>query len=419
MRRDRLLPGAPAYATCGVAAFFYHLAISILHLLGLGRPCPHKLGVRRDNNIVVAQSCRAIFYEIWGKMIPENARVLTNPFHHTSYVRIMGSSNRNLVICGQRNNVLLEPENEDPKDFTAVVITHMLGRDFEAPWLKRWKEENPNLLLIEDRVQGGLLSDDKDSIYDVSLYSTGQDKLPNFMGGGFASVHSKTHPRLYDELADAIEALPFESAWARVMFLVKKIPTVLIYNVPMVTRAVEWAMYTFFGFSRCDLTDTYRKKNPGFMHHGFAIRPSPALLQSMEPLLDFAPWVEKQRDCTRRFRLFLSKLDPAVRPFVQPFGADTSCCYFFVSLPDFKRSRAMLGERGVITINNQTYVALAPEHAPALHGLTTLASMLAMNDEQIAQMAQFVSETWRTVGADVLAKHSTAPEVVVPPAKVC
>ena len=59
------------------------------------------------------------------------------------------------------------------------------------------------------------------------------------------------------------------------------------------------------------------------------------------------------------------------------------------------------------------------EHAPALHGLTTLASMLAMNDEQIAQMAQFVSETWRTVGADVLAKHSTAPEVVVPPAKVC
>ncbi|EGD73694.1 hypothetical protein PTSG_05402 [Salpingoeca rosetta] len=416
-RHDRLIPAVPAYATAGIYMFFYHLALSFLHLIGVGRPCPYKLGVRRDNNTVVGQSCRSLFYVLWNSRIPEGSRVLVTPFHHSSFVRMMRDSGRELVVCEQRNNELVEPTEYGPRDFNAVVITHMLGRDFECEWLKRWKRENPALLVIEDRVQGGLLSMEDPDLCDVSLYSTGQDKLPNFMGGGFARVHSANHPTLYEDMATALEALPFESAWARFTFLVKKIPTVLMYNWRPATIAAD-ALAHVLGFSRCALTDTYRKKNPGFMHHGFAIRPSAATLQSMDTVLETDTWEEMQRDCTRKFRLFLDNVDADVRAHVKPFAADTSCCYFFVRLPDCAESREMLAQRGIITISNQTYIALSSKHAPILDDMVLLPSLMPLRSDEIKTLAKHVSDTWRVVGADKMAQHTQPPVVHIQPTLV-
>eukprot|EP01147_Barroeca_monosierra_P001934 gene1934-5023_t len=312
---------------------------------------------------------------------------------------MMQDSGRDIVICQQEKNVLIEPKDGDPNEFFAVVITHMLGRDYQRSWLKKWKEKNPNLLIIEDRVQGGLIHEDDTAIADISLYSSGQDKLPNFMGGGFARVHSSTHNSLYDDLAKELEMLPYETNFQRFVFLAKKIPTVLIYNWRPATYVIEKIASSLFGVDRCDLSDNYRKQNPGFMHEGFAIRPSPALLHSMDTILEeLGEWEIQQVQCTTLFRTLLSHMGPDVREHVKPFGADTSCCYFFVQLPDVVNSRKFLASRGVITISNQTYIALDKKDEHLLHGMVLLPSLFPLRPEEISWLAKQLSDVWHVIG---------------------
>jgi hypothetical protein len=78
---------------------------------------------------------------------------------------------------------------------------------------------------------------------DVSLYSLGQDKIPNTLGGGMAFVHEDQE--LWNYLVEQMETLPFETAWARLVFLLKKIPTFAVYNWRRVgvTLCSEFVLY--------------------------------------------------------------------------------------------------------------------------------------------------------------------------------
>eukprot|EP00055_Hartaetosiga_balthica_P002796 m.5321 g.5321 ORF g.5321 m.5321 type:complete len:433 (+) comp2381_c0_seq1:72-1370(+) len=406
MGRDRneeygpLIPAVPAFATSGISKFFYYLLCSFLHLLGgiIGWKTPREaLSVRRKGNMVLSQSCRCLFRILFEQHIPMRGKVLITPFHHHSFTRLMRTSKHQYHILKFNNLELLEPQDMSAQDFSAIIITHMLGKDFKAPWLSRWKEENPKLLIVEDRVQGDLFSKEQTDVYDVSLYSTGQDKLPNFMGGGFARVHSQNHPKLFDQLADAVEALPFESNWDRFTFLVKKIPTVLIYNYRPATIAIE-KVAAFFGMNRNDLTDKYRKKNPGFMHGGYMIRPSPALIQAMETATDLTHWEEMQIEATRRYRHYLNSMSSEAREKAMVFGSDASCCYFFSRFPDTVESRHCLGVNGVVTISNQTFLPFREEDQHYIDHLIAMPSFFNLSDDELAIVAKATECAWNTVG---------------------
>ena len=103
---------------------------------------------------------------------------------------------RKLDVLIQEGLQLLEPTEGTAMDYDCVVLTQMLGRDYEFKWLAEWRKQNPNLLVINDRVQGGPLTQEDTSCSDVTLYSVGQDKIPNTMGGGYAICHHS------DELCD-------------------------------------------------------------------------------------------------------------------------------------------------------------------------------------------------------------------------
>ena len=101
-----------------------------------------------------------------------------------------------------------------------ALVRPVAGRDYEFKWLAKWRKQNPNLLVINDRVQGGPLTQEDTSCSDVSLYSVGQDKIPNTMGGGYAEVHHSDE--VFDFMVQETESLPFESAWDRLVFVVSE-----------------------------------------------------------------------------------------------------------------------------------------------------------------------------------------------------
>ena len=245
--------------------------------------------------------------------------------------------------------------------------------------------------------KAGLITDEDPTLADVALYSTGQDKLPNFMGGGFAICHSAARPELAAELEALVQALPQETAWERCSFLLKKIPTVLIYNWRPATRIIEFMARTA-GLSRCAVVDKYRKQNPGFMHAGFLIRPSNALLQSMAEVEDFSPWVQLQQRCSDTYLDFLHMIPDDLRETVKPCGADTSCTYFFIRLPDLDKGREFMAEHGIMTISNQTYL---PIHAPDqrhIDNWVTTPWLPALTKKELQFVADITADTWAKFG---------------------
>eukprot|EP00045_Choanoeca_perplexa_P005920 m.49728 g.49728 ORF g.49728 m.49728 type:complete len:418 (-) comp13366_c0_seq1:116-1369(-) len=391
------VPVVPAYCTSGFLAFFQHVWLAILHFLGLGPSDPANWSVRRPGNRVLGQSCRGLFAIIWNNRVAPSARVLISPFHHHSFMRMMRKTGQELVVMKADGATLHKPEKYGPNDFTTVVLTHMLGRDYECEWLMEWRKENPNLLVIEDRVQGGLLSQATPGLADVQLYSLGQDKIPNAMGGGYAIVPEDME--LYNMMVNEVEKMPFESSWERLSFVLKKIPTICIYNSRLGCYLLT-KFASLMNWDRNELTDSYRKKNPGFMHGGYMIRPSPALIQSIDTIAKDEEWEAMQVKCTRKYRQFLAHIPEHLQDAIKVCKSDVSCCYFFIRLPDLDRSRTLMAKRGVITISNQTYLAADPDYADDIENMSTLPTFLVLDDEEIKYMADCMVECWTRYGGD-------------------
>ncbi|EDQ89298.1 uncharacterized protein MONBRDRAFT_32492 [Monosiga brevicollis MX1] len=395
---EPLIPVVPAYVTCGALTFLWHLLIAFLHLVGLGGSDPRNWSVKRPRNVVLSQSCRCIFALIWKNWLKPDDVVLISPFHHHSFIRMMRSTGNKLVVMDMDGQKLLPPKGYQAKDFAAVVVTQMLGRDYDAAWLKAWRAENKDLLIIEDRVQGDLISKEDETFADISLYSLGQDKIPNALGGGYGVVHN--NPRLYDFLVREIEKLPFESAWERFSFILKKLPTLLIYNSRFGCFLVE-RLLRLFGYGRTAAVDNYRKQNPGFMHGGYFIRPSPALIRSIDIMGDLSRWEVMQERCNVQYSKFLDQIPKRHLDNVRVCGSDNSCCYFFVKLPDLDESRQLLANRGIMTINNQTFLPAEDKVAYHLDNMCTLPTFLTLTDEELDAIAHAMTECWDRFGHKV------------------
>jgi hypothetical protein len=375
----------------------HHIWIAILHFLGLGPSDPTNWSVKRPGNKILGQSCRSLFAIVWNDRVGPSARVLISPFHHHSYMRMMRKTGQELVVMKSEGNTLIPPEKFGPNDFTAVVLTHMMGRDYDCGWLLEWKKQNPKLLVIEDRVQGGLLSGAAPGLGDVHLYSLGQDKIPNAMGGGYAVVPEDMD--LYNMMANEVEKMPFESSWDRLVFLLKKIPTVAIYNSRICCYLVV-KFASLAGWERNALTDAYRKKNPGFMHGDYMIRPSPALIQSIDTMASDEEWEAMQIKCNLKYRQFLKHIPDHLQEAVRVCNSDSSCCYFFVRLPDAERSRTLMAKRGVVTISNQTYLPADLNYTEQIEHMSTLPTFLVLDDDEIKYMADCMIECWTRFGGD-------------------
>jgi hypothetical protein len=135
------------------------------------------------------------------------------------------------------------------------------------------------------------------------------------------------------------------------------------------------------------------------MHAGFLIRPSDALLQSMAEVEDPTPWVELQHRCSDTYLAFLDMIPPTLREEVKPCGAETSCTYFFVRLPDLEKGRPYLARKGVMTISNQTYLPINEADQHHIDNWVTLPWLPALTEEELRYVADATVSVWAEFGS--------------------
>lgn len=274
-----MICSAPDYLPLSFLSF-------ILHFFNLFTTKKYKTKIVNDNhNTILGYSCRSLFHTFMTlmKLKKEELVIVTTPLHHTSFRNIIElfvkPENIHIIKMNENYNKIESLPEIDSCDL--VIITHLFGQDMELSDFTQFKNKH-NCLFIEDRVQGGYIRSYSDYIFDMSFYSCGMDKRPVALGGGFVNIKpgSSRLNIITDFLQEQTNCYTQETRWERFMFLLKKIPTYLLYNCkPFIYIFIK--ILNFFNMSLLDFAADYRKQNPGFAHDGYLKKPSEPLLKSI------------------------------------------------------------------------------------------------------------------------------------------
>ena len=243
-----------------------------------------------NKEVILGYSCRSLFDTIlnYYKTKNKNIKILTTPIHHTSFRNIIEKyvEPENIYILDFNesfNEISALPTSLKKNKIDLCIISHMFGQDLKMDIIKDFKIKNPNCIIIEDRVQGGYFHKNfSNDFIDIALYSTGMDKKPCALGGGFAYIRNNFYQsmKLRKYIKDKINNYPQQYFYSRIISLIKKIPTLLLYNSKIFIGGLL-SIFNFFGIDINNFAIKYRKTNPGFQHNNFNLNPSNGTLISI------------------------------------------------------------------------------------------------------------------------------------------
>ena len=102
----------------------------------------------------------------------------------------------------------------------------------------------------------------------------GMDKRPVALGGGFVNIRNN-YENIIKNIMDKICSYKLESRWDRFNFIIKKIPTFILYNnrfvLNILIKMVKICSYFNKSITLLKISEYYRKKNPGFSHNNYLI----------------------------------------------------------------------------------------------------------------------------------------------------
>ena len=243
----------------------------------------------RNINTIYGYSCRTLFHttlDVIKKIKNKDLVIATTPIHHTSFRNIIElfvkPENIHIIKLNESYNGICSLPKMDNCDL--LIISHLFGQDLEYDMCKMLEFKNKhNCIFLEDRVQGGTIRNNFSShLFDISFYSCGMDKRPVALGGGFMIINNISNKlnTIFDSIILKLYSYKKETRLGRFLFLLKKIPTFLIYNYKLFYFIIK-NIVKIFGFNVNTFSEYYRKHNPGFAHDNYLINPSNSLMKSI------------------------------------------------------------------------------------------------------------------------------------------
>jgi len=361
------------------------------HFLNIFNISKHPLSLKKDDKLL-GYSCRSLFDTTMSCYFQKhpNLKVLTTPLHHTSFRNIIEKyvKPENIHILDVDDNyqkIISYPDEETH----LCIITHMFGQDLDTTILQKYKEQYPTCVFIEDRVQGGVFSQIySQPFFDMAFYSTGMDKKPCGLGGGFICFKESNDTVQY--VHDQIMNYPQESLWNRSLFLSKKIPTYLLYNCRWFIM-LSLKLLQLFRINLHTFSKGYRKNNPGFDHENYNKRPSNATICSINDSFKGVKQIELNYD--QKSTLFLNLFPSDLRQKYFPWyrGEPLLTVYNTISIMDSDERTKLIDEltnRYITVMENPTYKTFSSNEFN--QSLVYLPSLANMTFDEMSQLAEII-----------------------------
>ena len=374
---------------------------------------------------IYGYSCRSLFEVLFiillkkSDTLNKKINLYTTPYHHTSFkliiekyipkenINILDINDFKVVTFNEtENETVNETKNDNKNIFNIVVVSHMFGQDLDLVNLEKKKESN-NLIIIEDRVQGGGLSKKfSHECVDISLYSCGMDKRPVALGGGCLyinkdSINTKFLLSIKNEIVEKIESQPEETRINRLMTLLNKIPTYFIYNYSWVPKYL-FKFFEYIGYKQYEIIDKYRKNNPGFVHNNYLKKPSLPLLKSLYENRDNYRIIEST--LIKKYRLFYNGFDKEFIYIYFPWiyynneNIEIVTLYNTIFIPDIyiNKFKNIMDKSGIPYYKNPTWKSIdkvptnIDNYSKFLNNLYYLPCLYNMNNIEIKELQEIL-----------------------------
>ena len=349
---------------------FYSFVYHFISIFSFKRQPIHT--ITQKYHKILGYSCRSMFDTLMchHSAIKENLTILTTPIHHTSFRNIIEKyvkpENVFILKMNDEYNKIIDIPNYD---VDLCIITHLFGQDMNFDKITdNLSEFSVDTIFIEDRVQGGTF-DKKFSknFVDISLYSTGMDKKPCGLGGGIAYIkNNNAVDSLYltaDVMKCNIKTYKQEYFWNRLVFLLKKIPTYILYNCKPFIKILIF-IFREFKLDLHEFASKYRKSNPGFQHSNYNMNPSNGTLASINYAIKESNYREIESLYTEKSNLFFNCLTEKTKKSMFKWyrGNELLTPYNSVFVNDRKKLIHYLNSMSMPVIENPTYKIFNFDH---------------------------------------------------------
>ena len=370
VRRYRIVLGVPSTIPLSFNDFVKHFSLWVNSLLPFYSNKPKSLMYEVDDkNILIGYSCRSLFETALNvlKSSPQydsskgkSLRIAATPIHHKSYTAIMEKMTDSIDIIPlneTKTEIVIDRDVEEIiKKCDVIVITHLFGQSFDLRELIELKNRY-NKILIVDGVMGGCRKESQNVIgIDLDIYSTGQDKRPVALGGGYCIARHEAFAGMEKEILSYRVVSRFDR--------LKKILNTFCLRTLYEHRPLQLLMFVFlrtFSIKLSSVTSSVRKSNPGFDSDNYLLCPNDAMVNSLKiELPNIQEMEDKYVACWRRY---LSLLPDEIRETFYPFyrlHQDVILPYNQILLPNRHEDSflAFCDEHFIGCLDNQNYKAL-------------------------------------------------------------
>jgi len=372
----------------------------------------------KNDNIkkIYGYSCRSLFHTTMETIMTIKKKdlvIVTTPIHHTSFRNIIEifvkPENIHIIELNKDYNGIKSLPNVEDCDI--MIISHLFGQDLDYDMNEMFNFKNKHkCIFIEDRVQGGTLGKYfSSSLFDISFYSCGMDKRPVALGGGFMIINNTANilSQIYDLVILKMYSYKKESRWDRFLFLLKKIPTFLIYNYKLFYFLIKNCV-KLVGFNENTFSEYYRKNNPGFAHNDYLVYPSDPLMKSLKDNeLNFYNIETNYMIKSKKFMDEITKYCFFIKKENFPWYKDSSLLTpyntILVNNEHHTNFRKNLLEYGISSIVNPTYKIFNHDYVGKdkdknfNDSIIYIPSLGTLNDKDIKDLANYLNHSLKKI----------------------
>lgn len=374
VRCAKIVTGVPSNIPVTLFDFARHFGIL---MTSLHRSKPQSLNYMHEGNrLLCGFSCRSLF-ETALILLRKNhtngqpIKILTTPVHHKSFVEIMEKHTDNIEMLElderHREIVLDQHAEELIKNCDIIVVTHLFGRTFDMTKLVELKSRYNKILIVDSVMAGARAGTHGETGVDLDIYSTGQDKRPVAIGGGYCVIRHA----LFNGMEAEVMSYPVVTSYQRLM----KLANTLMLRQLYTDRRVLLLLYSIFGITGTKLSSVViaiRTANPGFDHTNYLRCPSESMVRSIKSELGRVKQMEDAYIAC--WKAYLKDLPDDVREVFYPYydkDEDIILPYNQIRMPNVAACDALLNfcDRHMIgCVPNNNYKCMG-RSAPVYHDL--------------------------------------------------
>jgi hypothetical protein len=384
--------------------------ISFLHIL---KYCKNILfnnkntieySIRKEENYttILGNSCRQLLNTFILQFKKNNPNKKINiglsPIHHSSFIKLIEyhfQTDEIMIFDLDKNyNRVIIPKKYQNITYDLIIVTHLFGNYLNIEEVIRCISSET--LLVEDVILAGEFKYEFDNNSDIIFHSSGIDKRPTLLTGGYVHIKNK-HKKLINNIISSIKSLPKLSFKDNFIKIYENTILYLLYNNRFLQNSIK-IFLNIINYKLSNLIKKIRTNVKGFTHDNFMKKPNNFIVEQI--IKNYHNNHKIESLFIEKNKLFYSQFNYEERKEIFPWHSYyTSSCLpytpIYVESKYQKELFSYFDKNNTSIANNPTYRTFKNQQTIQifLDNILYISSLHTLSEKEIIQLSIFLRES--------------------------